>query len=671
MLTPPETVRRSVTEVLHGETITDPYRWLEGDSNEVDEWTAAQNEYADELLDTDVSAALRDRFEPLARVTDYRPVRPAGGRYFQQIRKPDEEQHRLVVRDRPTDEPWTLVDPNEWSDDGTVSLGWYVPSPDGDRVAYGVAADGDEQHDICVVDVETGESTTEVPSAGRTGFAWDDEGFYYVSTGEVGSGGQLDKEIRHHELAADPDDDAVLVDDVDRHVWPAPETDDGTLVVTYDYGWQRSEVYIEDEGDLHPVLVDYDAHFDATLDDGTLYVLTDYEAPRSRLLACDVETARNGPLDIGQFTEVLAERESVLRSMTVAGESLLCHYLEDAHSRLTVFDRDGTERGEVSLPEYCTVSFPEGVDEEPEAFFHLSTFDRPGRICRVDLPDGEPEVLAEPDVGIDADLVVGQEWFESSDGTSVPAFVVHRADLELDGDNPTVLTGYGGFRIARTPSFDRFRAPFLEAGGVFVLANLRGGDEFGEPWHVDGSREHKQHTFDDVIAVAEGLIDRGYTRTERLAIRGGSNGGLLVGAAITQRSDLFGTALCQVPLLDMLRFHRFLLGESWTTEYGHPDDPDDFEYLRAYSPYHNVEGVAYPATLFTTAASDTRVHPSHARKMAARMQAATTGDAPIALRVETNTGHGVGKPTSMVVREQSEQWGFLCEQLGMDAAELS
>ncbi|MFB6176153.1 MAG: prolyl oligopeptidase family serine peptidase, partial [Halobaculum sp.] len=359
--------------------------------------------------------------------------------------------------------------------------------------------------------------------------------------------------------------------------------------------------------------------------------------------------------------------EAVLRDIEVEDDRLYVHAHRDARSEVTVYDESTDETTEIDLPEFCSVeSLTTGPDGA--AFFRQQSFETPTAVCRVDPETDETETLASQDTDVPFEVEVDQIRVTSADGTEVPAFVVRRDGVEPDGSNPAVLTGYGGFRINRTPSFDRFRLPFLRAGGVFALATLRGGTEYGEPWHEAGRRANKQNVFDDAIAVAEGLIERGWADEDRLSVTGGSNGGLLVGALLTQRPDLWRAALCHVPLLDMLRFHEFLLGASWTSEYGSPEDPEAFEYLRAYSPYHNVSETAYPATMVTTALGDTRVHPSHARKMTARLQANDTGPHPVILRVDDDSGHGVGKPTSMLVEEQAERWGFLAEQLGIDAS---
>ena len=663
---PPKTERCEVVETLHGEEIRDPYRWLEADDEDVAAWEERQNGYTDEYLQNDARAALEPRFRELADVPSHGGIVPRERGYFQRVEAEDDDRARLLFRPTLDADPRVLADPNDWEEG--ESMDWFLPSPDGSFVAYGVAEDGQENYDVIVLDVDTGEVADELRDCGRThlgGVAWAGSGLYYVATGTAGGGAQLDKQIRYHELGA-TGPDPVLVDDVGQRVWPELVTDEGELVVAFREGTSHAEVFrwtgSPDSGEIVPLVVDEDDFFRPKLHDGTVYLLTDYDAPRSRILACDGDARDVDPDDL---REVVPEREGTLQSFVFAGESLVTHHQRDAHSSLTVYDSDGERLHDVDIPEYAAVDEIglNGAPESAEFFFGAQTFDRPRWIARGDADTGETAVVDQRRADSDVDLVVTQQFFESADGTAVPAFVVHREGLDLDGDNPAVLYGYGGFQIILPPTYDRFRTPFLEDGGVYVQANLRGGTEYGEQWHREGMRENKQNVFEDFYAVAEGLVDAGYTRPERLAAVGGSNGGLLVGAAITQRPELFGAAISAVPLLDMLRFHEFLLGESWTTEYGSPEDPEAFEYLRAYSPYHNVEERAYPAVLFKTAAGDTRVHPAHARKMTARMQAANRGDDPVLLRVESATGHGVGKPTSMKVREELDKWAFLYDQL--------
>lgn len=668
---PPESDVRPVTETRHGVAVTDPYRWLEdGDDPAVHDWVARQNDYADTVLDTEATDALQPRFEELAHVTDYSGIDAHGGRYFQQIEAPDEDQPVLYVRDGVDADRRPLVDPNTF-DGENPSMDWYAVPPTGDRLAYGYAEGGDEQYDIRILDVETGDLEETVPGTGRTnqfGLTWVENGFYYVRTGGPGGGDQLDKALYYHELGTDPDTDEEVTADFDAHAWIGLESDDDgeTVLVTVMYGTSHSELYRLDPTDdspLTPLITGYDATFTPDIHDGTVYIQTNHDAPFSRLLAAPLgDLTTTTDIDPTDLEEILPEHDAVLQSVAFADDRLAAHHLRDASSELTIHTLDGTHETSVDLPDHCTVAELTGADDDREWFYSVQTFQTPSTVYRYTTDAGQTE-LDSPDVSVDADITVDRQFIESDDGTDIPAFIVHRSDIDRDADNPTIVYGYGGFRISQTPSFDRFRAPFLEHGGVWVHACLRGGTEYGEPWHEAGMLDNKQTVFDDYIAVAEHLCTTDYTNPTRLAAFGGSNGGLLVGAAITQRPDLWAAAFCSVPLLDMLRFHRFLLGESWTVEYGSPDDPDAFEYLHDYSPYHNAPETDYPATLFKTAGGDTRVHPSHARKMTALLQEHNTGPNPVVLRTETGTGHGIGKPTSMIVREQAEQWGFLFDHL--------
>ncbi|OYR73848.1 prolyl oligopeptidase [Halorubrum ezzemoulense] len=706
---PPETRREVVTETLHGIDVDDPYRWLEGDDAAVSEWADAQNDHVDAALDDALRDRLRPRFADLVEVADYGPISVREGRYFATVREPGADHARLVVRDAPDGTDRVLVDPNAWAanrdgDRPPRSMAWYVPSHDGERVAVGVTDGGDENYDVRVLSVpDPSDSRVESPEAegygpgveeiaslperGRVNagsLAWtaDDEGLVYVATGGAADGAQMDKEIRRFRFADGPDAESVLLEHDDQHVWPrvTVDPDSGLLAVAFSEMVGGTEWYVRVDGDLRPVLTDTDAETSVRFHDGTAFVSTDHGAPRRRLLACSVDRFREGDLSFEECREVLPGGEGILQSVVPTPDRLLVHRQRDAHSRLSVHDRDGTHLRDVSLPSYCSVTWVSGNRDAPEAFFGLTGFDRPPAVRKLDLADespGEGDGVGEGgdapelasaevdsvDLPVPDDLVVEQRFVDSTDGAEVPVFVCYREEVNVEGPRPTVLYGYGGFRNSITPSFGRFRLPFLADGGAFAAVCARGGYEYGEPWHEAGMLEDKQHTFDDFVAAGEALCESGLTDADHLAVAGGSNGGLSVGAVVTQRPDLWAAAQCAVPLLDMLRFHRFLLGESWTTEYGHPEDPEAFEYLKEYSPYHNVDPDAtHPPVYFTTAASDTRVHPSHARKMTARLQHEAEGG-PFLLRTKSETGHGVGKPASMVVDEQTDSWAFLYERL--------
>lgn len=678
---PPETERDAVVEQFHGESVVDPYRWLETDDEAVREWEAAQNAYTDEVLDTDRREALRPRLEAVADRRTYHLPTVRGGRYFQLIEAPDADQPRLTVRDARDGDPRTLVDPEEV---GTaVSLGWFVPEPDGDRLVYGLMSGGTEEYDLRVLDVNADAVIDRVDDVGRCGehaVAWadDGDGFFYLSTGSADEDAALEKELRYRDVGGD---DRFVTDAIPPERWPHLQVDreSGLVLVALAELGSNVDLYALDGDDLVPVVTDVDATFQPLVHDGRVYLLTNHEAPRYRLLGLDAAAFADAD-GLDAFEVVVPAGEDVLADVAPAGAGFALHRIRDAASAVSVHDADGVERYELSLPAYAGIDRAafDGSPDAGEVFFALSGIDRPTGIVHADAGAGagpdDWDVLQSPDLPADLDprdeldLTVERLWVDSTDGATIPVYVVHRADLEPAGEAPTVLYGYGGFRIPQLPSFDPYRLPFLADGGIYAQACLRGGLEFGEGWHEQGAGEHKRHTFDDFEAAAEALIDRGYTNPDRLAGRGRSNGGLTVGAVLTRRPELFGAIDCGVPLLDMLRFHRFLLGETWTAEYGSPEDPEAFEWLRAYSPYHNVEDRSYPATLFWTSAGDTRVHPAHARKMAALVQASTTGEQPICFRSYGETGHGVGTPTWLVVDQWLDQWTFVYEALDVDPA---
>ncbi|HEX6508615.1 MAG TPA: prolyl oligopeptidase family serine peptidase, partial [Chloroflexota bacterium] len=663
--TAPPTRREPVIDDFHGQAIADPYRWLEdAESGETRRWVEEQNAHTRSLLD-----AVPGREALHARLADLNSIgivtAPAvrRGRYFYQRREGHQNQPVLYMREGRDGAERLLLDPNEASAEGTVALDWWYPSHDGSSLAYGYSSEGNEWSTLFVLDVESGTLLPDrIERTKYASVAWlpDNSGLYYTRYPRVGDVAEGEENYWNrfyfHRLGTEP------VSDPEVHVTELAREDmlsisisrDGRfLVAQIMKGWERANLYLRDltspDSPFRPVAEGYDALFNGVVDGETLYIHTNHDAPRYRLYRVSAsDPAREN------WEEVIPERDdAVLDSFALTPGRIVAGYLRNATSAVSVFDRAGSRLFDVDLPALGTVTAITGNRDEPEAFYSFESFTIPSTVYRIDLEAGESRIWA--DVGAhlrSEDFTVRQQWYTSRDGTRVSMFLVHRADLDRGMTHPTVLTGYGGFNLSRTPLFFRNVIPWLEKGGVYALPNLRGGGEYGEEWHRAGMLEHKQNVFDDFIAAAEYLIAQGYAEPSKLAILGGSNGGLLVGAAMTQRPDLFRAVVCQVPLLDMLRYHRFLIARLWIAEYGSADNPEQFPYIYAYSPYHHVrEGERYPAVLFTTAESDSRVEPLHARKMAALLQAANASEHPILLRVETRAGHGVGKPLTKIIEE--------------------
>ena len=676
----PETRTVAQVDDYHGVRVPDPYRWLEQDVRESDavaDWVARQNALTfDYLAGLPQRAAIRAR---LAALWDYErysvPVRK-GGRLFFRRNDGLQDQAVLYVQEGPDGPPRVLLDPNGWSDDGTVALAEAYPGPDGRYLAYTVQDGGSDWRTARIVDVDSGEVLAETLEWLKfTGIAWAGDGFYYSryprpEEDDRYTGLNTDQSVWFHTLGTDQADDRLVYRRPDHPEWgfsPAVSHDGRHLVIEVWHGTDdRNQV-------VHQNLSDPDAQpdmlvsgFDAGYTfigalDGTLYFLTNADAPNGRIVA------RAPAVDAG-WREVVAESGRVLEQASLVGGRLIARYLEDARSAVTVFDSAGEPVRDLELPGVGSVAGFAGDPDRPETYFSFESFNNPGEIWRYDVVTGERTRFRriEADVNPD-DYVVKQVFFTSKDGTRVPMFVTHRRGIELDGSHPTLLYGYGGFNVSLTSDFSVTRLAWLEMGGVYAVANLRGGGEYGETWHEAGTGLDKQNVFDDFIAAAEYLIEQGYTRSERLGIFGGSNGGLLVGAVTNQRPDLFGAAVPAVGVMDMLRFHRFTAGRFWTDDYGSAEDPDAFEALYAYSPYHNIEpGRCYPPVLATTADTDDRVIPGHSFKYIARLQAAQGCDNPILIRVETRAGHGAGKPTGMIIDEYADRWAFLARHLGLE-----
>lgn len=701
---PPTTEPRPVVETIHGIELVDPYRWLEGDNSdpshpgrmtdEVAAWTDAQNTYTRSVLD---ALPARDRIESrireLMEVGSISAPVMRGFRYFYTKRAGSDAQPIVYFREAHDAEPWILIDPNEIDPSGLTALAWFEPNQQGTLVAFGLHRAGDEQSTLYLVDVDTGEwLADEIPGkVGGVNWLPDSTGFFYRRLEDPAD--PYSAQIRFHWVGTHHRQDAVLAAQRDlRSIYNGNEysaerfeelattwgpfaytsRDGRWLVLGYWTGTRDNDLWVADldrwlrTGQLvrQEVVVGAGARSWGPIVGDLLYLRTDLDAPNGRVVAVDLHHPDR------PWREIIPERpDQVLEAIDVARGMLAVTWLVGATTRMELFELDGTSLGPIELPGIGSASLSTEPDRT-EAFLSFSSFNMPPTIYRLDLASGQRELWERIDVPVDPELVtVEQVWYTSADGTRVSMFLVYPKGMTRNGNNPTLLYGYGGFNISLTPQFNATLFPWFEAGGMYAVANLRGGGEYGQAWHDAGRLDRKQNVFDDCIAAAEWLIENGYTRPERLAIAGGSNGGLLVGAVVTQRPELFRAAVCAVPLLDMIRFDRFLMARYWVPEYGSSADPDQFRTLLAYSPYHNVrEGVRYPAMLLTAGENDARVHPMHARKMAARLQAATSAspdDRPILLWVDREAGHGAGKPLHLRVREITDQRIFLMWQLGM------
>jgi prolyl oligopeptidase len=682
------TRKDDVVERLHGVDVADPYRWLEdADAPEVQRWTDAQNAATRRALDrVPGRAALEKRFWQLYEIGSIGvPVsRPAGKprrywRYFYTRRDGKQNQPVLYVRDDAGGADHALVDVNAERADGTRALDWWFPSDDGGLVAYGVSDDGSEESVLRVRDVETGKDLADqIPRTRAGSVAWtpDGRGFYYTrypAPGEVPADEiKYHRGVYHHRLGDDPAKDRKLFGDGrDKTDWPSVDlSPDGRwLAITVSQGWSKSEVHVIDlRAGGRPVAVaagEPEKFNVVEMLDDRLYLFTTSGAPRGRVYAVDPAHPERA-----RWREVIKPSDEVLTDVAYFRDGLAVASLHDAALRLRLYATDGTPRGEIGLPGLGALTGLSGTRDAPEIRFGFTSFAVPTEVFRVNAqaPDPVAQSWMRLQAPIDTSAYeVERVIVKSRDGTALPLFLAHRKGVARDGKAPALLTGYGGFDHSMLPSWTPSAIPFLEAGGTFALAVLRGGGEYGEEWHRAGMLGRKQNVFDDFAAHAEWLIANKVTSPAHLAISGRSNGGLLMGAALTQRPELFRAVVCGVPLLDMLRYHRFRIAALWIPEYGSPEDPEAFRWLSAYSPYHHVrDGVAYPAVLFHTAASDTRVDAMHARKMTARMQAANPGSKParpVLLRLESHAGHGAGKPLAKVIDQLVDEWSFVFGEL--------
>ncbi|HEY0319768.1 MAG TPA: prolyl oligopeptidase family serine peptidase [Pyrinomonadaceae bacterium] len=669
--TPPKTRAEEVKDTIFGTTLVDPYRWLEDqNSPETRAWIDEQNRYTDSILEALPGRdRISKRLAELLKIDTISIPFERGGRYFFSKRSASQNQPVIYMRENGKDV--ALVDPNTWTKDQTSSASLQEVSRDGKLLMYGVREGGADEVTGVILDIDSGKELPDrFPKARYSGISFtnDKKGIYY-SRYQNGVGSR----VMYHEMGTDVAKDAeifgkgygptqIISPDVSR---------DGkwlTIFVSHGSAAKKIEVYVQDlekKGAITAVVNDLDATFNGTIENGHLYMLTNWQSPNRRIVDVDLQNPARA-----NWRTVVAETPFVITGIRLAGGKIFVNYLENVSTKMKVFDTTGKLVRNVPIPALGSASSMAGEWDKDEAFYSFSSYKQPTTIYRYQVSTGKQEEWARINVPINTDQIeVKQVWFESKDKTKVPMYIAYKKGMKLDGTNPTYLTAYGGFNSSLTPGFSTFAAYWIENGGVYAVPNLRGGGEFGEKWHEAGMLEKKQNVFDDFIGAAEWLIKNKYTSPQKLAIAGGSNGGLLVGAAMTQRPDLYQAVVCSYPLLDMIRYDKFLVAKFWVPEYGSAEKEDQFKYLMAYSPYQNVkQGAKYPAVLFITGDSDTRVAPLHARKMAALMQAMSGSDKPILLHYDTKAGHSGGTPVSKQIEDLTDTLSFLFWQLGMKSS---
>ena len=677
-LTYPIAPKSDVIDDYHGVKIPDPYRWLEDPQSEATQkWIKEENEvtfsYLEEIEERE---QIKQRLTKIWDYEKYGVPFKQGDRYFYYKNDGLQNQNVLYVLNDLDDQPKTLIDPNQWSEDGTVALGGIAISKDGALLGYGSSVGGSDWQEWRILNIETGEVYSDVLQWIKfysPTFAPDNKGLFY-SRYDAPQKRELEEvnylhKIYYHRLGTPQSEDILIYEKPDNKEWSyaVEVTDDRRyLIITI---WQSTErknlVFYKDLTVENFPIVELISEFKAEYnlidnDDSFFWFFTDLDAPRKRVIGIDIET--------GETSEIIPQNENTLQGINTLNNQFVAFYLKDAATQIKIFNLDGSPVRDVTLPGVGSAGGFSGKRDETETFYSYTSFTTPPTIYRYNMVSGESSIYRQPEIGFNADeYETEQIFYNSKDGTRVPMFVSYKKGVKLDGNNPTILYGYGGFSISITPSFSISRLAWMEMGGIYAIANIRGGGEYGEEWHQAGIKDKKQNVFDDFIAGAEWLIENNYTSSKKLAITGVSNGGLLVGACMTQRPELFAAALPGVGVMDMLRFHKFTIGWAWTADFGSPENPEEFKALLAYSPLHNLkEGTSYPATLITTADRDDRVVPAHSFKFAAALQNAHVGDNPVLIRIETKAGHGGGKPTAKIIEEIADQFGFLVRVLGMD-----
>ncbi|MDZ7993946.1 MAG: prolyl oligopeptidase family serine peptidase [Nostoc sp. EfeVER01] len=681
-LTYPTSHKSNQADNYHGTLVADPYRWLEDpDSEETRTWIEAQNKVTfGYLSEIPAREKIKQRLTKLWDYEKYGIPFKEGDRYF--YFKNDGLQNQSVLYTLKTldDQPQVLLDPNKLSEDGTVALSGLSISENGKLLAYGLSSSGSDWQEWKVRNVETGEDLQDhLKWIKFSGASWthDHQGFFYSRYDEPNEKTRLEdvnyyQKLYYHQLGKPQSEDILIYHRPDQKEWgfSGGVTEDGRyLIISIWLGTDsKNLVFSKDLTNPNAEVVELINQFEADYsfihnDDSVFYFRTDLNAPRGRVIAID--TKNPAPEN---WQEIIPQSAETLESVGILNNQFVADYLKDAHSQIKIFDLKGAFIREVELPGLGSAGGFGGKRYDTETFYSFTSFTIPGTIYRYDMVTGKSTIFRQPQVDFNPDdYETEQVFYHSKDGTKVPMFITHKKGIKLDGNNPTYLYAYGGFNASMTPGFSVSLLVWMEMGGVYAMPNIRGGGEYGEEWHQAGMKDKKQNVFDDFIGAAEWLIANKYTKTEKLAIAGGSNGGLLVGACITQRPDLFGAAIPAVGVMDMLRFHKFTIGWAWTSEYGSADNPEEFSVLYAYSPLHKIKpNTAYPATLITTADHDDRVVPAHSFKFAAALQEAHTGEAPTLIRIETKAGHGAGKPTAKIIEEAADKWAFLVRVLDVE-----
>ncbi|MHC5756532.1 prolyl oligopeptidase family serine peptidase [Nostoc sp.] len=689
-LTYPSSYKSNQVDDYHGTLVADPYRWLEDpDSEETRTWIEAQNQVTFSYL-SEIPAREKIK-QRLTKLWDYEkygiPFKEGESlrdgsteRYF--YFKNDGLQNQSVLYTLKTldDQPKVLLDPNKLSEDGTVALSGLSISEDGKLLAYALSSSGSDWQEWKVRDVETGEDLQDhLKWIKFSGASWthDNQGFFYSRYDEPNEKTQLEdvnyyQKLYYHQLGKPQSEDVLIYHRPDQKEWgfSGGVTEDGRyLIISIWLGTDsKNLVFSKDLTNPNAEVIELINQFEADYsfidnDDSVFYFRTDLNAPRGKVIAID--TKNPAPEN---WREIIPQSAETLESVGILNNQFVADYLKDAHSQIKIFDLKGAFIREVELPGLGSAGGFGGKRYDTETFYSFTSFTIPGTIYRYDMVTGKSEIFRQPQVDFNPDdYETKQVFYHSQDGTRVPMFITYKKGIKLDGNNPTYLYAYGGFNASMTPGFSVSLLVWMEMGGIYAMPNIRGGGEYGEEWHQAGMKDKKQNVFDDFIGAAEWLIANKYTKTGKLAIAGGSNGGLLVGACMTQRPDLFGAAIPAVGVMDMLRFHKFTIGWAWTSEYGSADNPEEFPVLYAYSPLHNIKpNTAYPATLITTADHDDRVVPAHSFKFAAALQEAHAGDAPTLIRIETKAGHGAGKPTAKIIEEAADKWAFLVRALNVE-----